>query len=113
MPGGPALSRRERQQLHAIELELQRDAVLDRQLRTMNIVNQPRSRQRSGRFRKQVRVYCLIVLAPLSLVMLAATLGGATLSIAIAAIVVWAATLVIAADALWAWWQSTRHREPG
>lgn len=113
MPGGPALSRRERQQLHVIELELQRDAVLDRQLRTMNLVNQPRARRRSGNFRKQVRVYCLIVLAPLSLVMLAAVLGGGSLSVAIAAVVVWAATLVITADAVWAWWQSTRHREPG
>lgn len=113
MPGGPALSRRERQQLHVIELELQRDAVLDRQLRTMNLVNPPRARQRAGRFRRQVRVYCLIVLGPLSLVMLAATLGGGPLSVAIAASVVWTATLVMAVDWAWDWWHTTRHREPG
>ncbi len=113
MPGGPALSRRERQQLHAIELELQRDAVLDRQLRTMNLVNPPRAPQPSGRFRRQVRVYCLIVLGPLALVLLAAALGGGPLSVAIAAGVVWTATLVMVADWAWAWWRATRHREPG
>ncbi|HSA49053.1 MAG TPA: DUF3040 domain-containing protein [Yinghuangia sp.] len=113
MPGGPALSRRERQQLHAIELELQRDAVLDRQLRTMNLVSPPSGRAPAGRFRRQVRVYSLIVLCPLSLVMLAATLSGGPVSIAVAAAVVWAATLVIAGDWLWAWWHSTRRQEPG